>query len=71
MSKISFHAIIGTNNPQTLLVDGKIKRKLIIVLIDEDSTHNFIDGAIVSKHGLPVARDKKFQVMVANKEEIV
>lgn len=71
MPEISFHPITGTNHPQTLCVDGKIKNKLITVLIDGGSTHNFIDEAIVSKLGLPVARDKKFQVMVANREEIV
>ncbi|KAJ0113156.1 hypothetical protein Patl1_03571 [Pistacia atlantica] len=34
------------------------------MLIDGGSTHNFIDQAIVSKFGLPVIQDKKFQVMV-------
>ena len=41
-----------------------------MVLIDGGSTHNFIDHAIVSKFGLPVIRDKKFEVMVANREKI-
>ncbi|RVW69998.1 Retrovirus-related Pol polyprotein from transposon 17.6 [Vitis vinifera] len=41
-----------------------------MVLIDGGSTHNFIDHAIVSMFGLPVIRDKKFEVMVANREKI-
>lgn len=43
MPEISFHAITGTNHPQTMRVVGKLKNKDIMVLIDGDSTHNFID----------------------------
>ena len=68
--EISFHAIAGTEHPQTRRVLGKLKNKNVMVLIDGDSTHNFIDHAIVSKFGLPVIRDKKFEVMVANREKI-
>lgn len=39
-------------------------------MIDGGSTHNFIDQAIVTKYRLPMVRDKKFQVMVANREKI-
>ena len=70
LPKISFHAIVGTKHPQTIRVLGKLKNKNVTVLIDGGSTHNFIDQAIVSKFGLPVIQDKKFQVMVANWEKI-
>ena len=40
------------------------------MLIDGGSTHNFIDQAIVTNHGLPIIPAKKFQVMVANQEKI-
>lgn len=40
------------------------------MLIDSGSTHNFIDQAVVIKYGLLVIQDKKFQVMVANREKI-
>ena len=66
LPKISFHAIVGTKHPQTIRVLGKLKNKNVTVLIDGGNTHNFIDLAIVSKFGLPVIQDKKFQVMVAN-----
>ena len=68
--EISFHAIAGTEHPQTIRVLGKLKNKNVMVLIDGGSTHNFIDHTIVSKFGLPVIRDKKFEVMVANREKI-
>lgn len=68
--EISFHAIAGIEHPQTIRVLGKLKNKNVMVLIDGGSTHNFIDHAIVCKFGLPVIRDKKFEVMVANREKI-
>lgn len=68
--EISFHAMAGTEHTQTLRVSGKLKNKEVTVLIDGGSTHNFIDQSIVSKFGLPVVRDKKLQVMVANREKI-
>ena len=70
MPKISFHAIARTNHPQTIRVLSKLRNKNIIMLIDDNSTHNFIDQAIVTNYGIQMIRDKKFQVMVANKEKI-
>ncbi|KAJ0089041.1 hypothetical protein Patl1_33287 [Pistacia atlantica] len=66
LPKISFHAIVGIEHPQTIRVLGKLKNKHVTVLIDGGSTHNFIDRAIVSKFELLVIQDTKFQVMVAN-----
>jgi hypothetical protein len=60
----------GTEHPQTMCVIGQLKNKKVMLLIDGGSTHNFIDEAIVSKMALPVNREKKFQVMVTNKEKI-
>lgn len=68
--EISFHAIAGASHPQTIRVAGRLKNKDLTVLIDGGSTHNFIDQTIVSRYGLPITHNKKFQVMVANKEQI-
>ena len=70
LPKISFHEITGTNHPQTIWVLGQLKNKNITVLIDDGNTHNFIDQAIVTEYKLPKIQDKKFQVMVANREKI-
>ncbi|KAL5554076.1 hypothetical protein UlMin_041477 [Ulmus minor] len=70
MPEVSFHTIAGTEHPQTIRVLGKLKNKNVMVLIDGGSTHNFIDQALVSKFGLLVIWDKKFEVMVANHEKI-
>jgi len=34
--------LVGITTPQTLKIEGHIKKKKVIVLIDSDSTHNFI-----------------------------
>jgi hypothetical protein len=39
---ISCHALAGISTPQTLKIEGYIKNKKVIVLIDSGSTHNFI-----------------------------
>nr|TKR58079.1 hypothetical protein D5086_0000328630 [Populus alba] len=70
LPEISFHAITGTEHPQTLRVPGKLKSKNVTVLIDGGSTHNFIDQALVSRFGLLVTQGKQLQVMVANREKI-
>lgn len=39
-----------------------------MVLIDRGGTNNFIDQNTVSRFGLSIIRDKKLQVVVANRE---
>ena len=39
---ISCNALAGITTPQTLKIQGQIKKKKVIVLIDLGSTHNFI-----------------------------
>lgn len=56
--EISVYAIAGTEHPQTICVLGKLKNKDVMVLIDGDNTHNFIDQSIVSKFSLPATKDK-------------
>ena len=70
LPEISFHAIAGTEHPQTIRVPGRLKGRDAIVLIDGGSTHNFIDQSLILNCGLHVLRDKKFQVMVANRDKI-
>jgi len=68
--EISFHAITGAEHPQTIRVLGKLQNKSLIVLIDGGSTHNFIDQAIATRFGLPIVKDRKLQVVVANRERV-
>jgi hypothetical protein len=66
--EISFHTIAGAEHPQTIRVLGKLQNKSLIVLIDGGSTHNFIEQAIATRFGLPIVKDRKLHVVVANRE---
>jgi hypothetical protein len=39
---ISCNALAGISTPQTLKIEGYVKTKKVIVLIDSGSNHNFI-----------------------------
>ena len=41
-STISCNALVGITTPQTIKIEGQIKKKKVIVLIDSRSTRNFI-----------------------------
>ncbi|KAL5781782.1 hypothetical protein ACOSP7_006811 [Xanthoceras sorbifolium] len=43
LPEISFHAITGTTHPQTIRLQGQMKGKEVIMLVDGGSTHNFVD----------------------------
>ncbi|KAL5848937.1 hypothetical protein ACOSQ4_006950 [Xanthoceras sorbifolium] len=43
LPEISFHAITGTTHPQTIRLQGRMKGKEVIMLVDGGSTHNFVD----------------------------
>jgi hypothetical protein len=40
---ITCHALVDINTPQTLKIEGYIKKKKVITLIEFGSAHNFID----------------------------
>jgi hypothetical protein len=56
--------------PQTLKIEGYIKNKMVIVLIDSGSTHNFIHSKTVKDLNCFIYLAPEFQVMVANGEII-
>lgn len=41
--EVSLHAIKGTNQPLTLRLPRKMKGHEFTILIDSESTHNFVD----------------------------
>ena len=44
---ISLHALSSVSTPQTLKIKGYIKYHQLVVLIDNDNTHNFINRSKV------------------------
>lgn len=60
----------GITTPQTLKIEGYIKKKKVILLIDSGSTHNFIHSKIEKDLNCFIYPAPEFQVMVADGETI-
>ena len=56
----------GITTPQTLKIEGHIKNKKVIVLIDSSSTHNFIHWKVAKELNFFLYPAPKCQVMVSN-----
>ena len=63
---ISCNALVGITTPQTIKIEGKIKKKKVIVLIDSGSTHNFIHCKVAKELNYFLYPTPECQVMVAN-----
>jgi hypothetical protein len=62
--------LAGIITPQTLNIEGYIKKKKVIVLIDSGSTHNFIHYKLAKDFNYFVYPAPEFQVMIANRGTI-
>jgi hypothetical protein len=63
---ISCNALARIITPQTLKIEGYIKNKKVIVLIDSGSTHNSIHYKLAKSLNCFVYPTPKFQVMIAD-----
>ena len=63
---ISCNALAGITTPQTLKIEGHIKKKNLIVLIDSSSTHNFIHCKVAKELNSFLYTAPQCQVMVPN-----
>ena len=63
---ISCNALAGITTPQTLNIEGHIKNKNVIVLIDSGSTHNFIHCKVAKELNFFLYPTPECQVMVEN-----
>ena len=68
---ISLHALLGTNDCQTMRMKGKIKNQELIMLVDSSSTHNFIDQGVIKKLNCLTQDVKGMNVTVANRQTLV
>jgi hypothetical protein len=60
------NALAGISTPQTLKIEGYIKKKKVIVLIDSSSTHNFIHYKLAKALNFFVYQMPELQVMIAD-----
>jgi hypothetical protein len=63
---ISCNALARISTPQALKIEGYIKKKKVIVLIDSSSTHNFIHYKLAKDVNCFVYLAPEFQVMIAD-----
>ena len=60
------NALAGITTPQTLNIEGNIKKKKLIVMIDLGITHNFIHCKVAKELNCFLYPTPECQVMVAN-----
>lgn len=68
---ISLYALTGWAAPQTMHVMARIGPYKIIVLIDSESTHNFISTKLANMLQLLIKPTTAFTVRVANGENLI
>ena len=66
--EISLHALLGVTTLQAMCVNGVICGKLVHILINSGSTHNFVNSKFARKLDCCKVPSPTFRVMVANEE---
>jgi hypothetical protein len=67
---ISLNSFTGFSTPQTLKLIGYIKNQKAIILVDSQSTHNFIHRHIAQETNFYIRPVNNFQIMIANGRSI-
>jgi hypothetical protein len=62
----TIHALAGYSNPQTMKVNGFLKHQQVTILIDIDSTNNFLDESIAQNFSIPTEDCEPFEVTMAD-----
>ena len=68
--QLSIHALDGTYNFQTIRLIGSVGKKILYILIDSGSTHNFIDIRTASRLGCIMDSVNELKVTTANGSEL-
>nr|XP_023907237.1 uncharacterized protein LOC112018933 [Quercus suber] len=68
--EITLYALVGSPNPGTMRVNGKVNSVSLVILVDSGSTHNFIDAAVISVLHIHVDKSQILEVKVANGDVI-
>jgi hypothetical protein len=67
---VSLHALAGICTDKTLLPPVLIKGERLLALMDMGSTHNFLNGDMMSRLGLAMAGGEHLRVTVANGDRL-
>lgn len=68
--QISIHVLTSVHSYSTIKIIGSMGTRWLQLLIDSDSTHNFIDEKLASKLGRPMVDITTVQVGVANGDKL-
>ncbi|CAA0810670.1 Unknown protein, partial [Striga hermonthica] len=69
-AEISVHAMAGTKGSRTMRLPAWVKDRRVTVLVDNGSSHNFINTTLSHKLKLPTSMVEPFEVRVANGERL-
>ncbi|CAA0810887.1 Polynucleotidyl transferase- ribonuclease H-like superfamily protein, partial [Striga hermonthica] len=69
-AEISMHAMAGIRGPRTMRLPAWVKDRRVMVLVDNGSSHNFINVDLSQKLNLPTTKIEPFEVRVANGERL-
>ncbi|CAA0810389.1 Uncharacterized mitochondrial protein AtMg00860, partial [Striga hermonthica] len=69
-TEISMPAMAGTRGPRTMRIPACVKDRHVVVLVDNGSSHNFINATLSQKLKLPTTKVEPFEVRVANGERL-
>ena len=67
---VSLHALAGIRTDNTMLLLVVIQGERLLVLLDTDSTHNFLQGDIMRRLGLQPAGGEHLRITVANGDRL-
>lgn len=70
-TEISLQALAGTFNPRTLRLNGTVKGQDLTILIDNESTRNFIQDSVAYKPGIGLQSLQEFKVFIGSGEYLV
>ncbi|KAK0574501.1 hypothetical protein LWI29_024632 [Acer saccharum] len=68
--EISLQEMTGLLNPQNMRIRGVIQIKKVVLLVDSESTHNFLNENVAAKMGLIPTEATRFEVVVTNGEKL-
>ena len=69
-AQISLNSLAGHVTPETLRLVGVITDRQVVLLVDDGSTHNFIQEELVTQLGLPCQSTPPLRVMVGNGQNL-
>ena len=68
--RLSIHALEGTYNYQIMRLRGSVGKRMLCILIDSGSKHNFIDVRMATKLGCVMELIFELKVVIANGSEL-